>query len=1220
MENPEAFLDILTIRSLKERYHGGSESDDNDFSMDTTSNHDDLETFVRDFRIDDSISDCFADSDSLASADIGVNCKPSSKIPITVVRVATTDLDLNGPETPFLPDVTPEFSPTRRHNIVTSLFHKRIKQNEAGSGQDNLKNSNKCGNVDRLMEASDQHRLHCDNENFQTLKRLIKTSGSTLERDSEIENIDVFHSRITGHSQKSNHETTLMQKEPHFPKISPNKSNTMFSNLDPHQAEQLKHDKDLKATKKFGLNWVWSNTLKKCKRKVPSIPNTKKQLSEVGVGADSNGLGCNVKEIQEDKQQDKPFPYHDHQGLPLDEPETDFDEIITNHVPGKLRAQFQAKSEPNLGQQEVMNKTVHVDMYKRRSEGFVYDPGEHFNEDSDGISRRQLEKGSASRISSKLPQSSDGDLITKLHQPPYILNISDVPTSNDHTSHLPCRLDQSISISNPPVGPALKMDPTLEDNNPLMVPNSSDGHGHTDRVASKGQGKRESSTICETQDTKGLSPAVERCLLEMINRELVKRTMVTQTQLVSLSHLLAELVSKFNGSDIIETLSTASSQLKLLSQSPHLDQDISSFVEQTNLQLQRTRMFLQDFNFSVMRIKDQTRQPVEPTHCGYREEDCKENQFQIRSLLLEAYDLAKQRPQDLNQQLQLLISHHLNSRVHNDNILSANELKTNRHSYSSMEPAAMKNEGPLLNGHNEQASSKYQNVLVQGDGLYTPSRTKVGQTLSDIPNQRNKPSVLNPDDKYPNVSVGVSAPASCVGLTAEASDTTSTVTSDAQTVIYVKNIILPEQRCGNGLQKVNTLNNQKKVLSSELLSRPYYQLVSQCKEQEPTNPAQFERFQDKLDFSSHTSHRPDIIHSSDTLSGHTAGTGENSTLTNSSHQNYTKFLNRNEWNGNAFQSKAEKSADVSRRKHYEYTRRSRRKRRRSLSETRYVRRKHNLSVTTASTSSTRSTRSTEKSEQSSKRRYGHSLRIYSSSRSASARLQKNYVDDCWSDNESDDEDDDDDDGDTKRLVRVNVENEDLPDEALRVQRLHRHLQSVQKLHQSNDDIIETIITGTGEKLIPHPQSCDLSQTPNLGVSHGSVGMSLPLRTSQTVNTAGGNNPPPHATRKQNAGQRFPKIKKLLGPHLFNHEKMTSQGVPMREMTESEFEETYERRNDATVRRRKQMDMGIPWDQLTFSESDESDSQENKPRDKALTQNTTSGLCDETVKSMQREFF
>ncbi|CAC5362909.1 unnamed protein product [Mytilus coruscus] len=70
----------------------------------------------------------------------------------------------------------------------------------------------------------------------------------------------------------------------------------------------------------------------------------------------------------------------------------------------------------------------------------------------------------------------------------------------------------------------------------------------------------------------------------------------------------------------------------------------------------------------------------------------------------------------------------------------------------------------------------------------------------------------------------------------------------------------------------------------------------------------------------------------------------------------------------------------------------------------------------------------------------------------------------WQENNGyyNEEEDDIDDGHSR--VRLNVDNEDLPDEMLRQHRLNQHLKSVEKINAHRTDVIETVVTASGRQL------------------------------------------------------------------------------------------------------------------------------------------------------------
>lgn len=66
--------------------------------------------------------------------------------------------------------------------------------------------------------------------------------------------------------------------------------------------------------------------------------------------------------------------------------------------------------------------------------------------------------------------------------------------------------------------------------------------------------------------------------------------------------------------------------------------------------------------------------------------------------------------------------------------------------------------------------------------------------------------------------------------------------------------------------------------------------------------------------------------------------------------------------------------------------------------------------------------------------------------------------------EEEEEDDEDDDVGFVTSIRLNLENEDLPDDLLREHRLAKHLQSIEKLKQNKGDFVERVISASGRRV------------------------------------------------------------------------------------------------------------------------------------------------------------
>lgn len=66
--------------------------------------------------------------------------------------------------------------------------------------------------------------------------------------------------------------------------------------------------------------------------------------------------------------------------------------------------------------------------------------------------------------------------------------------------------------------------------------------------------------------------------------------------------------------------------------------------------------------------------------------------------------------------------------------------------------------------------------------------------------------------------------------------------------------------------------------------------------------------------------------------------------------------------------------------------------------------------------------------------------------------------------EEEEEDDEDDDVGFVTSIRLNLENEDLPDDLLREHRLAKHLQSIEKLKHNKGDFVERVISASGRRV------------------------------------------------------------------------------------------------------------------------------------------------------------
>ncbi|XP_071098188.1 uncharacterized protein [Haliotis cracherodii] len=149
---------------------------------------------------------------------------------------------------------------------------------------------------------------------------------------------------------------------------------------------------------------------------------------------------------------------------------------------------------------------------------------------------------------------------------------------------------------------------------------------------------------------------------------------------------------------------------------------------------------------------------------------------------------------------------------------------------------------------------------------------------------------------------------------------------------------------------------------------------------------------------------------------------------------------------------------------------------------------------------------------------------------------------------------DDDENVCYNYVRINLENEDLPDELLRNHRLFRHLEDVRRLSTENSDVIETVVTASGDRI--SSDSSDESSNRFINVREEESDKSV---QEHPVND-----------------------KKKRKVKLFNHCELVSK----RELTQSDFLECYDRSADVIHSQRCHDDLDLPWDQLQFSDTED----------------------------------
>lgn len=73
---------------------------------------------------------------------------------------------------------------------------------------------------------------------------------------------------------------------------------------------------------------------------------------------------------------------------------------------------------------------------------------------------------------------------------------------------------------------------------------------------------------------------------------------------------------------------------------------------------------------------------------------------------------------------------------------------------------------------------------------------------------------------------------------------------------------------------------------------------------------------------------------------------------------------------------------------------------------------------------------------------------------------------------------DDDDDNSYNYVRLNLENEDMPDDKLREHRLTQHLKSIERLNNERSDLVETVVTATGRRLGRKDKGAIINETFN----------------------------------------------------------------------------------------------------------------------------------------------
>ncbi|XP_048777162.1 uncharacterized protein LOC125681217 isoform X3 [Ostrea edulis] len=166
-DNPEAMFDMLTLQTLRDRYQEGEEEDvASDITMMTAQ---DFEDFVREFPIDDSISECFASADIPEQTIVAVSEAPEPAEtnfqgrPSKLKKKHRT----NHEETIFS-DEDSKSSDSKRSKLISNLFgkkhknkegYKTLKQNDPEEKGRDITDSiiNACENITKSYEKTGSH-------------------------------------------------------------------------------------------------------------------------------------------------------------------------------------------------------------------------------------------------------------------------------------------------------------------------------------------------------------------------------------------------------------------------------------------------------------------------------------------------------------------------------------------------------------------------------------------------------------------------------------------------------------------------------------------------------------------------------------------------------------------------------------------------------------------------------------------------------------------------------------------------------------------------------------------------------------------------------------------------------------------------------------------------------------------------------------------------------
>jgi hypothetical protein len=158
----------------------------------------------------------------------------------------------------------------------------------------------------------------------------------------------------------------------------------------------------------------------------------------------------------------------------------------------------------------------------------------------------------------------------------------------------------------------------------------------------------------------------------------------------------------------------------------------------------------------------------------------------------------------------------------------------------------------------------------------------------------------------------------------------------------------------------------------------------------------------------------------------------------------------------------------------------------------------------------------------------------------------------WNENRGYYEDEEEDLDDEHNRVRLNVDNEDLSDDMLRQHRLNQHLKSVEKINCHRNDVIETVVTASGRQLGRSNPSKVPKPAPRLSLNKESTKQKNDSKKMTSI---------------------FNKIRNKSKVKLFSVEDVVSS----REITESEFMESYDRSRDGATN-------DLKWDEVSLTVS------------------------------------